>query len=154
MATPAAFDIDNAAAEACLLVDANGVPLVTSGGLVSRPKDLTPITVTGAAGAAATLTIPAPGAGVFNYLVYLQVILYATAAMAGAAAPILVPITGIPNGWTLTFPTALAIGQTAEQKFEGVGAIKASAANGTIVVSAPIATGGLWRINAAYFVAA
>jgi hypothetical protein len=124
-----------------------------NGEVISQLKEVIPITNTGAAGAAVTLTTPTPAAGKFAYLVYLQIVLYATAAMTGGATPILVPTTNLPNTPVFTFPTALAIGTTAEQKYEGAHPIKGTAAATAITVVAPIATSGLWRLNGAYFIA-
>jgi hypothetical protein len=106
--------------------------------LIQQLKDGITVTNTGAAGAGVTLTLPAGGAGKFTYLAYLQIILYATALMSGAAAPVLVTTTNLPNAPVFTFPTALAIGTTAEQKMEGLAPVKGS---------------GLWRLNATYFIA-
>lgn len=142
----------NARAEQGLLVDANGSPLSSQGGnLIIRQRELITVTATAAAGAAATLTIPAPAAGVFNYLAYLQIILYAAAALTGGATPQLVTTTNLPGNPVFTFPTALAIGQVAEQKFEGLGSIKATNAAQTITIVSPALANAIYRINAAYF---
>src|SRR5690349_3800962 len=106
----------DANASQVLLVDTAGNPLTSGGGsLLVRQREIITVTATAAAGSAATLTIPAPAAGIFNYLQYLQIILYAAAALTGGATPQLVTTTNLPGSPVFTFPTALAIGTTAEQ---------------------------------------
>jgi hypothetical protein len=134
----------NGSVSPALTQNANGEQVVAL-------KDGIPITATAAAGSAVTVTIPAT-AGKSNYLAYLQIIAYASVTVAGAVAPTLVPVTGLPAALTFTFPTALAVGTTAEQKIEGISAVRASAVNTAIVISAPATTSIIWRINAIYFV--
>lgn len=106
----------------------------------------------GTSGATAgTLTIPAPGAGLFIYLEYLEVTLYATAARAGAAAPVTVATTNLPGNPSLTFTTAGAIGTSERQILTASHPIR-SATNATAVtLSFPAVTGALWRVNAFYW---
>jgi hypothetical protein len=107
---------------------------------------------TGAAGAGVTLTIPAGGAGVFNYLCYLQIIKFAAALLTAAATPVLVTTTGMTNTPTFSFNAdAAAQGTSQEQKYEGQNPIIGSAAATAITIVCPATTGVIWRVNATYF---
>jgi hypothetical protein len=141
-------------ARAVYLIDGSGNPV---GGTATptlavqqRPGD-TWITATAAISTAATATVPAPAAGLFNYITYWSVVLFAGAALTPAATPVLVPITGLSGSPVLAFPNAGAQGTTQEQKYEGQAPLKAAAAAATVVFSAPVLTGGIWRINVAYY---
>jgi hypothetical protein len=141
-------------ARAVFLIDGSGNPV---GGTATptlavqqRPAD-TWITATAAISTAATATVPAPAAGLFNYITYWSVVLFAGAALTPAATPVLVPITGLSGSPVLAFPNAGAQGTTQEQKYEGQAPLKAAAAAATVVFSAPVLTGGIWRINVAYY---
>lgn len=118
---------------------------------VERVDEGIPVTAVGASGAAVTLSIPAAPSGSFNFLEYLQIVLYAAAAQTGGATPITVTTTGLPNSPAFTFPTALAIGQVWEEKYEGMTPIRGST-NGAITVVCPLTAGVIWRVNAVYAV--
>jgi len=119
-----------------------------------QPREVIPVTFTQAANTLTTLTLPAGGAGIFTYLVYLQIVLYATAALTGGATPTLVTSTNLPGSPVWTFPTAGAIGTIpSEQKYEGGYPLKGSAAATAITIVAPATASVIWRINAAYFLA-
>lgn len=123
------------------------------GDLIIQQREVIPVTATAAAGSAATATLPAGGAGKFTYLTYLQIIMYATAALTGGATPNLVTTTNLPNSPVFTFPSALAVGAVAEEKYEGALAIKGNAANTAITIVSPALANSIWRINACYFIA-
>ena len=143
-------------ARAVYLIDGSGNPV---GGAAAptllvqqRPADNW-LTATAAISTGVTATVPAPAAGLFNYIVYYSVLLFAGAALTPAAAPVLVPITGLAGAPQLAFGNAGAHGTTQEQKYEGNAALKASGAATAVVFNAPVLTGGIWRINIAYYVA-
>ena len=121
--------------------------------LIVQQRHAQVVSATAAAGSAVTLTIPAAGAGIFNYLVYLQIVLYAAAALTGGASPQLVTTTGIVGTPTFTFPTALAIGTVAEQKIEGGTPIVGTAANTAMTIVTPALANAIYRVNAAFFTA-
>ena len=131
---------------AALVANANGE-------IVTQPKELISVTATAAAGSAATLTVPAPAAGLFAYLAWLQIVQYAAGALTGGATPQLVTTTNLPGNPVFTFPTALAIGQTSVQQMEGNGAVKAAAAATAITVVTPALANCIYRLNALYYVA-
>jgi hypothetical protein len=121
--------------------------------LIQQLKDSIPVSNTGAAAAAVTLTLPAGAAGKFTYLTYLQIIMYAAAALTGSATPVVVTTTNLPGSLAFTFPTAAAIGTIVEEKSEGVALMKGSAAATAITIVCPATTGVIWRVNGAYFIA-
>lgn len=111
------------------------------------------VTTTAATGVAATLTIPAAGAGLFTYITSLQIHIYATAARTGAATPVIVTTTNIPGNPAFTFETAQAIGtNTIIQGFDKLTTpLKTTTTNTATTIVAPVATTGIWRITATYF---
>ena len=111
------------------------------------------VTVTAAAGAAATLTIPAV-AGQFHYITSLKLVLYSSAARTGAAAPTVVTSTNLPGAIAFTFSTAGAIGTTDPQDLFLSTPLRSSTVNTATTIVCPIAAGGIWRITATYFTAA
>lgn len=112
------------------------------------------VTNTAATGVACTLTLPAPGASLFQYITNIDIELYATAARTGGATPVIVTSTNIPGTPSWNFPTAQAIGTIDRQKIQLERPLKASAANTAVTIVAPIATTGLWRITAYYYTGA
>lgn len=143
-------------ARAVYLIDSAGNPI---GGAAAPTLAVQPraadnwITATAAISTGIAATVPAPGAGLFNYITYWSVVLFAGAALTPAAAPVLVPITGLTGSPQLAFGNAGAQGTVQEQKYEGNAPLKAAAAAATVVFTAPVLTGGIWRINVAYYVA-
>jgi hypothetical protein len=122
----------------------------TGAGAKVSQQDVTPITGTAAAGSGVTVTIPAV-ANVTNRLAYLQIVMYAAAALTGGATPVVVTTTGLPNSPAFTFPTALAVGQTVEEKYEGVLPMIATGANTAVTIVCPATPNVIWRVNAAYY---
>lgn len=111
----------------------------------------TTVSATAAAGSAATLTLPAPGAGLFHYITDISLTLYSSVARTGAAAPWVVTTTNL-GGQAWTFSTAGAIGANETQVYDPATPLKGTTANTASTVVAPAATGGIWRLNASYFV--
>lgn len=108
-------------------------------------------TVTAAAGVTATLTLPAPGAGLFHYITSLELVAYSAAARTGSATPWLITTTNL--GPVYTFSTAGAIGTTDIQRPILATPLRSAVANTAITFVAPAATGVLWRLTATYFTA-
>lgn len=107
---------------------------------------------TAAAGAALTVTLPAV-VGKNHFITFLQIVAYAAAATTGVATPVVVTTTNMPGGDAYTFPTALAIGTVAEQKYEAGRPIKSAVANTATTIVCPATTGVIWRVNVDYYVA-
>lgn len=106
-----------------------------------------------AAGVAVTLTLAAPGAGLFQYLTKLTIFYYATAATVGAAAPVVVTTTNLPATPAFDFPTAMAIGTQVAFDWFISSPIKASTANTAVTIVCPAVVSMIWRVYATYFIA-
>lgn len=112
-------------------------------------------TNTGASAAAVTLTIAAPGVGLYNYLVALQIVKFAAAALTAAAAPVLVTTTNITGSPVFSFQAdAAAQGTKEEQKLEPSKPIKSATANTATTIVCPGTTGVIWRVNAVFYIGA
>ena len=113
----------------------------------------TAVSATAVVSTGVTLTIPAAGAGLFNYVTYLEITLFATTALTAATTPVLVTTTGITGTPTFScaFPVAAA-GVLVDRIIIQPGVpLKGSAANTALTVVAPVATGAIWRLNAFYY---
>lgn len=132
-----------------LLTDTNGSQIINN-----VPATAT-VTGTAAISTGVTLTIPAAGVGLFNYLVALEISLYVSTSVTGAATPVAVTssgITGTPS-YSIASGTSAVVGALLDRllmQFSGI-PLKGSAANTTMVFTAPAVTGAIWRINAYYY---
>jgi hypothetical protein len=112
------------------------------------------VTVTAAAGATATLTLPAPGVGLRQYMTYLRITRFASAALVAAAAPVLVTTTNIPGALVFTLPAdAAAQGTTNVYQEDFSYPLAGSAQNTAMTIVMPVTTGVIWRATAGYYVA-
>lgn len=109
------------------------------------------VTATGAAAAAVTLTLPAPGAGLFHYITSLRISIYATAARAGNATPIVVTSTNLPGPLAWTFQTAQAIGTIDRLDADITQPLRVSAANVATTIVCPATASVIWRVTALYY---
>lgn len=111
-------------------------------------------TATGAAGAAVTLTLAAPGVGLRHYLTYLSINRFAAALLTAAATPVIVTTTNLPGSLALSFPAdAAAQGTIDRWRQDFAYAISSSAQNTATTVVCPVTTGVIWRVTAGFFVA-
>ena len=114
---------------------------------------LIPVSVTAAANTAATITIPAPPAGLFNYISCIDITRNATAALAGTAT-LVITTTNLPGTLSWSVGNAMAAGGT-QKDVEAyyTQPVKSSLAGTatTIVMPAP-GLAVLWRGNAFYYV--
>lgn len=109
------------------------------------------VTVTAAIGVAATLTLPAPGAGLFQIVDYIEVVHFAGAAGTAAATPVLVTTTNVPGNPILSCRAdAFLQGSREVHRIGGGTRFKATTANTAITVVMPLTTGVIWRANALY----
>lgn len=109
------------------------------------------VTVTGAAGAIATLTLPAPGAGLFQIVDYIEVVHFAAALGVAAATPVLVTTTNVPGLPVLSCRTdAFVQGSREVHRIGGSQPFKATTANTALTVVCPATTSVIWRVNALY----
>lgn len=111
-------------------------------------------TTIGASGAATTLTLAAPGAGLRHYLTYLSINRFATALLTAAATPVAVTTTNLPGSLAFSFAADAAAQGTLDRWREDFAyPIAASAQNTATTIVAPATTGVIWRITAGFFVA-
>lgn len=113
------------------------------------------ITATAAAGAALTLTLPATGAGLRQYLTYLRIVKFAAAALTAAATPVLVTTTNIPGSLVFSLPAdAAAQGSVFTFQEDFSFPLAGTLQNTAMTIVMPVVTGVLWRASAGYYVAA
>jgi len=111
----------------------------------------TAVSATGIAAAGVTLTIPSAGASLFNYLTFLELVAYNTAARTGGVTPVLVASTGISGTPTFEFSSAGAVGTIERYVYDFNTPLKGSAAATAMTFVAPATTSVIWRINAFYY---
>lgn len=114
------------------------------------------VTATAAVNTAITATLPAPGAGLFHYIISVELVkLYSVVGVA-AGAGVLITSTNLPGSpvWT-TEQAAGAVG-TAPKVISYVPTtpLKSSAANTATTFVAPAQLQTIWRWNISYFTAA
>lgn len=111
-------------------------------------------TAVGAAAAAVTLTLAAPGAGLRHYLTYLSINRFAAAVLTAAAAPVTVTTTNLPGSLAFSFPAdAAALGTIDRWREDFAFPIMSSAQNAATTIVCPATTGVIWRVTAGYYVA-
>jgi hypothetical protein len=123
--------------------------------IYAKPIPSTAATVTAAANTAATLTLTAPGAGLYHYITSLHISRNATAALAGTAT-LVITTTNLPGSLAWSVGNAMAAGGTQiDIQMNFSSPLKSSVANTatTIVMPAPGAA-VLWRCTATYYVGA
>jgi hypothetical protein len=110
------------------------------------------VTTTGASGAAVTLTLPAPGAGLRQYLSYLRITRFAASVLTASGTPVLITTTNVPGTLVFTAPAdAAAQGVTTPIVAEDFAKpLMGSAQNTNMTFVMPATTGVIWRATAAY----
>jgi hypothetical protein len=114
------------------------------------------VTATGGAGVAVTLTLPAPGAGLRQYLTYVSVTRFnaTAAALTPATAPVIVTTTNLPGALAFSRAAdALAAGAADPWREDFAFPLMASAQNAAVTIVCPLTTGVIWRATAGYYVA-
>jgi hypothetical protein len=112
------------------------------------------VTNTGAAGAAVTLTLAAPGAGLRQYLTYLRITRFATTLLTAGTTPVLVTTTNIPGTLVFSMPAdAAAQGTVFVYQEDFTYPIAGSALNTAMTVVCPATTGVIWRVSGGYYIA-
>jgi hypothetical protein len=118
-------------------------------GLVSSQAQ----TATGISGAAVTLTLPAPTAGLRHYLTGLVIGRFAAAALTASATPLVVTTTNLPGALAFTLPLDGALlGTMVTMREEYAVALAASAQATATTIVLPASPGVLWRVTATYYV--
>lgn len=111
-------------------------------------------TAVGASGAAVTLTVASPGAGLRQYLTYLSINRFAAALLSAAAAPVTVTTTNLPGSLAFSFPAdAAAQGTLFPWREDFAFPVAASAQATAVTIVCPATTGVIWRVTAGYYVA-
>ncbi len=111
-------------------------------------------TATGASGAAVTLTLAAPGAGLRQYLTYLSINRFAAAVLTASATPVVVTTSNLPGALAFTFAAdAAGLGTIDRWREDFSYPIAASAHNVAVTVVCPVTTGVIWRVTSGYYVA-
>lgn len=111
-------------------------------------------TTLGTAGAATTLTLASPGAGLRHYLTYLSINRFATALLTAGAAPVNVTTTNLPGSLAFSFPAEAAAQGTIDRWREDFSfPIASSAQNAATTIVCPATTNVIWRITAGFYVA-
>jgi len=111
-------------------------------------------TATGAAAAAVTLTIAAPGAGLRHYLTYVAIKRFASALLTAAATPVLVTTTNLPGTLVFSLPAdAAAQGTIFPHQEDYTFPIAAVAQNTATTIVCPATTAVIWRVTVGYYVA-
>lgn len=111
-------------------------------------------TTVGTAGAATTLTLTAPGAGLRHYLTYLSINRFATALLTAGTAPVAVTTTNLPGSLAFSFPAEAAAQGTLDRWREDFAfPIASSAQNTNTTIVCPATTSVIWRVTAGFYVA-
>lgn len=111
-------------------------------------------TATGASGAAVTLTLASPGAGLRYYITYLSVNRFAAAVLTASATPVLITTTNIPGSPVLTLPAdAAALGSLFPWREDFAYPLACTAQGTATTIVCPATTGVIWRVTAGYYVA-
>lgn len=126
----------------------NGVSDVTA---ILRAADQS-VTVTAATGVAATLTLPAAGAGLFHYIARLVIERHTSALLTAGATPTIITTTNMPGSRAFSIPAdAAPQGQVYRDVIEPAVPLRSSAANAATTFVAPVTTGVIWRMTADYY---
>lgn len=120
-------------------------------GMVALTPSPLAVTVTAAANTLTTLSLPAAGAGLFHYITSIEIAKYATVAVVGAAAPVVVTSTNLPGALAWTTPTAQAVGTQYDIDVAMNSPLKSSTANTTTTIVGPATASVIWRITAFYY---
>jgi hypothetical protein len=111
-------------------------------------------TITGAAGAAVTLTLAAPGVGLRQYVTFLRILRSASVALTAGAVPTVVTTTNLPGAIAFSFGADAAPQGSDRIISEDFGyGIPSSAQNVATTIVCPVTTGVIWRVSAGYYVA-
>lgn len=111
-------------------------------------------TTIGAAGAATTLTLASPGAGLRHYLTYLSINRFATALLTAAATPVTVTTTNLPGSLAFSFAAdAAAQGSIDRWREDFAYPLMAVAQATATTIVCPATTNVIWRVTAGFYVA-
>lgn len=111
------------------------------------------VSATAAANTGLTLTIPAPAAGLFNYVTGVEITRNATAALAGTAT-LVITTTNLPGSLAWSVGNAMAAGGTQKdvETMYTQPVKSTTAATATTIVMPVPGVAVLWRATAYYYV--
>lgn len=111
-------------------------------------------TAVGASGAAVTLTLASPGAGLRHYITSLSINRFASALLVAGAAPVTVTSTNLPGSRAWSFAADAAPAGTLDRVREEYARPLASSAQATATtIVCPVTTSVIWRVTAGFYVA-
>jgi hypothetical protein len=122
-------------------------------GLAGLQPTISMVSVTASPGNSAIALVPAPGVGLFNYITYISIMLYASSASPGSALPLGVSTTNMPSNPAYYFPTAMAIGTIDRFQAPILTAIKSASANTATTFVTPATLAASWLVNIGYYTA-
>lgn len=110
-------------------------------------------TTVGAAGAATTLTLASPGAGLRHHITYMRISRFAAAVLTASATPVTITTTNLPGSLAFTAEAdAAQLGTRAPVVSEDFAFPLAASAQATATtIVCPATTGVIWRITAGFF---
>ena len=129
------------------------VALSPNSGLAGLQPTISMVSTTANPGNSAIAVVPAPGAGLFNYITYISIMLYASTASPGSALPLGVTTTNMPGNPAYYFPTAMAIGTIDRFQCPILTAIRSASPNTATSFVAPATLAAAWLINIGYYTA-
>ena len=113
------------------------------------------LTATAGVGSAATLSIPAPGNGLYHYITRVRISKYVAATLTAAVTPTIVTSTNIINTPSFDFKTLGSLGDSEVLDIDFTGnPLKSLVANSGTTFVAPILAGAIWKITAFYYIGA
>lgn len=114
------------------------------------------VTATGAAAAAVTATLAAPGVGLRHYLTYISMarVNGTAAALTASATPVICTTTNLPGSLAFTRAAdALPAGAADYWREDFSYPLTSSAQNTATTIVCPATTGVIWRATVGYYVA-
>ena len=110
------------------------------------------VTATAAAGSAVTLTLPAPGASLKQFILEITITKFSAALLVAAAAPVVVTTTNLTGNPSYDFQANAAAPGTIERvQVLPALAIEATAENTAVTIVCPATTDVIWRVSVRYY---
>lgn len=116
---------------------------------------ITPNTATNTAAisTALTLTIPAAGTNLKQYITFIRIVRFAGAVLTPAATPVVITTTNFPGGMAWSVPAEAAAQGTVYEIREQFDKALPLAVNSAATIVCPLTTGVIWRATAGWYVA-
>jgi len=112
------------------------------------------ISAVGGAGAAVTLSVPAPTNGMRNFITYVSINRFAAAALTASATPVTATTTNLPGNPALTLPAEAAPqGSMITQREEFNPPLPSISQGSPTTIILPATPNVIWRVSAGYYVA-